>query len=565
MHDSFVAGSVQQTNIPDFVSTRDILKRIIVISLPLSFAQMAQFSISVFMFSVVGKLGVNELGGASIAYGLINATAFAFASGFCGALETVLSHTYGRDKKSKLYGIYTQRMFLMLMLIGLLLTPAILYMDRLLLRLGQDPVVVSFTGQFCRISVWGVFPAMLLELLRRYFACQHLNNPLSVNLIVSAAVFPLVLITLVHFFGFVGAPVSWCILMTFMSGGLLLYLHVTKLHKNTWGGWDDAAYRQWWPLLKLALPSMGMMFSEWIALDINNICSGFGTPEELAAFGITCEVSGLAWSFASGTFIAASVLVGNAIGREKPLLARRIAFCCLAVTIVIAIFNLTVTTLTKNHFPYFFTNDEKVVKIVHSLLNYFMVYHTFDIFQSCMMGILRGCGLQKIGAIVIAVVYSIVGVPLGVFLFLKTNFGVEALWFGPAVGVTCIGFPCYMYLLLHRIPWASLRPHEDGQELDVIEMEKDTHGDVILTMHSSSSHETRSSGSDGINEEGAGSHDHHHHHQHQHHSHATHHIKDDADEVFAGRLHDERRELSKTLTREDAWARQDGDIVVNGK
>lgn len=56
-------------------------------SIPLGFAGIAQFSTTTVLVAMVGKLvGVDELGATSLAFGLINATAFAFASGFCGAL-----------------------------------------------------------------------------------------------------------------------------------------------------------------------------------------------------------------------------------------------------------------------------------------------------------------------------------------------------------------------------------------------------------------------------------------------------------------------------------------------
>ncbi|RNE97593.1 membrane transporter protein [Trypanosoma conorhini] len=485
LNNSFVGGAAQHARVDESVSIWKILKRIILITVPLSFAQLAQFSINVSMIAVVGRLGVNELGGASIAYGLINATAFAFAAGFCGALETVLSHTYGRDPKSKLYGVYTQRMFLLLMIVGLLLSPVILFSDRILLFFGQNPDVIVFIGQFCRICVWGILPSMMLELLRRYFACQHLSTPLSVNLVLGAVLFPFLLIGCVHLWGFVGAPVGWCILMVLMSGGLLVYLMVTKKYKDTWGGWDDAAYRNWGPLLKLALPSMGMMLSEWVSLEINNIFSGFGTREELAAYGISFQLSSVCWAATSGAFIAGSVLVGNAIGEGKPMLARRMAFSCAGVGVCIALLNLCVVFLVRNLFPYLFTDDAKVVKIFHVLLPYFVVYHVFDAFQSCVMGILRGCGMQKLGAIMVLMVYSIVGVPLGVVIFLKTNFGVQALWLGPAVGVVGVGFPAYMYLLLRHIKWASLKPHTDKQELTNVIPEEDV--DSVVICNSSSS------------------------------------------------------------------------------
>ena len=43
------------------------------------------------------------------------------------------------------------------------------------------------------------------------------------------------------------------------------------------------------------------------------------------------------------------------------------------------------------------------------------------------MGVLRGCGLQVIGAMSIGLVYSVGGVPFGILIFFTTSFGVRAL------------------------------------------------------------------------------------------------------------------------------------------
>lgn len=101
-------------------------------SLPLGLAAVAQMSIGAVLVAMVGQMvGVVELGATSLAFGLINATAFSFAAGFSGALETVLSHSYGRDPTSKLYGVYAQRMLMLLLIISALLGPLIAFADTL--------------------------------------------------------------------------------------------------------------------------------------------------------------------------------------------------------------------------------------------------------------------------------------------------------------------------------------------------------------------------------------------------------------------------------------------------
>ncbi|KAK7201247.1 membrane transporter protein [Novymonas esmeraldas] len=445
-------------NTPSARLVLEVLKR----SIPLGLAAVAQMSISVVLVAMVGKMvGDTELGATSLACGLLNATAFSFAAGFSGALETVLSHSYGRDPTSKLYGVYGQRMSLMLLIIAAIVGPILAFSDSVLLAIGQNAQVAHFTGQFCRASLFGVYSVMVLEMMRRYFACQHLNSQLSINLIVGAVSFPFVLWACIKVFGFIGSAVAWVILMNCMPGSLLVYLVATGKYKKTWGGWEPTALTNWGPLLRLAFPSMAMMMSEWMSLEVNLIIAGYAPTDELAAFSIVYQCSGILWSMASGIFIEAAVLVGSALGQGKPRFARRCALLCIGLAMACAVVNLTLVALFQYHIPALFTDNAIVHALFRRMLRYFAVYHFFDCVQSSMMGVLRGCGLQSLGALTIALVYSVVGVPLGAVVFFTTSMGVEALWLGPSIGVSVVGFPLYCYLFLYHIKWDELQPRTD--------------------------------------------------------------------------------------------------------
>lgn len=454
--------SARSARIEEDVSYMRLMIEIIKMSVPLGLASAAQNSVGVVMTAMVGRLvGVVQLGATSLACGLLNATAFSFAAGFCGALETVLSHSYGRDPNSKLYGVYAQRMVLMLLIIALFVGPLLAFSDSLLVAMKFNAEIAHYTGQYCRIALFGVVPVMMLELLRRYFACQHFNTQLSINLMTGAGIFPFFLWIFISIFGFLGAPIAWVLVVTLMPTSLLVYLVYTGQYKKTWGGWDPSAFSNWRPLLKLAFPSMAMMMSEWMSLEINSIMAAYASPVDLAAFSIVYQTSGLFWSLASGVFIEAAVLVGNALGRGRTQYARRCAFVCIQIAMMFAVFNLVVNLLFRYQIASLFSSDEAVQKKYVSLIKFFMVYHFFDCIQSCMMGVLRGCGMQSVGAIAIALVYSVVGVPLGAILFFKGGFGVEALWIGPGTGVSVVGFPLYCYIFFYHIKWDALEPREE--------------------------------------------------------------------------------------------------------
>merc|ERR1712117_769312 len=53
-----------------------------------------------------------------------------------------------------------------------------------------------------------------------------------------------------------------------------------------------------------------------------------------------------------------------------------------------------------------------------------------------LLGVLRGAGLQKWGAIALAVSFYIIGLPLSAFLGLYAKFELLGIWMGNAIGLT---------------------------------------------------------------------------------------------------------------------------------
>ncbi|KAG5491253.1 hypothetical protein JIQ42_01151 [Leishmania sp. Namibia] len=475
------------------ISTMDIVKKFFFVGYPLTLSSLAQFSLNLTIILLIGRLlGLEAMGGTSLALGLVNATGFAFGAGLCGALETVLSHSFGsfRQEEEKrlarakevaaragipmeplapytlyMYGIYAQRMTLILIVAAVPLGFVLCFADGLLTAVGESASVVHYTGRWCRWAVFGIPAAMAFQLIQRYYSCQHLTKPLPVALVSAAVANPILQFIFVKLFGFSGSPIAWLIMMTGTVAGLIFYLRYTGQHKLTWGGWDIGCTRNLGSLAKIALPSMGMMLSEWVALEVNALMGGYGTPAELGAYTITLQVFGVMWSMGSGVMILTSVFVGNAIGESKPLLARRIAFTAFGVVSCIAAFDVTVCLLMESFIPSFFVKADEVdavAAIYRELMWLVMPYHFFDVFQSTVMGALRGCELQKLGAAIITVAFCVVGVPLSFLLFFYFKIGIKALWIGPFTGVSVVGTPLYIYILLWYIKWEDLKPHTEN-------------------------------------------------------------------------------------------------------
>jgi MATE family multidrug resistance protein len=450
-------------------TTGEAISSLIKLAAPLCASQVAQSLIGSVCVMFAGRFGVAPLGGVGMGISIMNATGYAFGSGFCGALETLLSHSYGRNPSSKKYGTHAQRMVLLLLMLSIPLGALLCFIDVVLLALGIHGDVVFFTTVFIRMTVFGLVPMMLVEVQRRYLACQHLSKPVSGSVVTAALALPLlIMIFLNHPFdlGFLAIPSGWVCVMILMNLGLLGYLYFTGKYKETWGGWSRSALRHWGPMLHLGLPSLGMTFAEWSTMEVLTVLGGFNPPDEYAAYAISVQVVIIIWNIPAGIYSGIAVLIGNSIGAGQNMAARKHAIVSIGVVFCITLTNVTTLWILGRRVAMLFTMDEVVLRHYEHLLPFFTLWHMTDTFQSNMLGILRGAGMQDRGAWMIFTVMMVCGVPLSVLMGFKLGMGPAGLWCGIFLSVLCIGVPLYTWSFAGT-DWQSLRAH--GEDPVVLE------------------------------------------------------------------------------------------------
>ena len=88
---------------------------------------------------------------------------------------------------------------------------------------------------------------------------------------------------------------------------------------------DRDAFRDWGNYLRVSLPSMAMLCSEWWAFEVIFILAGILGVLELGALSICLNVHSLLYRLPLGVTEATSALIGNSIGADNVRLAYRFA------------------------------------------------------------------------------------------------------------------------------------------------------------------------------------------------------------------------------------------------
>ena len=456
-------------------STTDALIDLARLAAPLCVSQIAWGLINSMCVIAAGAVGVAQLGGVAMGFSLMNSTGYAFGSGLCGALETLLSHSYGRDPQSRKYGTHTQRMILLLLCISIPLAALLCYIDVLLGAAGMDASIVFYTTSFVRITVFGLVPMLLLEVQRRYLTCQCVSTPVSVSILVAAAALPLFLAayraSMFNMMGLAAIGWAWVSTLCLVNVCLFGYTVATGMYKQSWGGWNRDALRRWGPMLHLGVPSLLMTVAEWGCMEMMSLVGGFNPPIEYAAFSISVQLVVFAWNSCAGFYTAVSVLIGNSIGAGRNLAARKYAITSMAMVFCITLINVATMWCLGRRIPMLFTSSEDVIVQYERLLPFVLCWHMVDTFQSNMLGILRGTGMLQRGAQIINMAMNLCGLPLGVVLCFKVGMGAGGLWLGMFLGVFVVGVPQYLWSMAYT-DWHAIKAH--GEDPAVL-LEEDNH------------------------------------------------------------------------------------------
>uniref|UniRef100_A0A8C9AJ36 Solute carrier family 47 member 1 n=1 Tax=Prolemur simus TaxID=1328070 RepID=A0A8C9AJ36_PROSS len=189
-------------------------------------------------------------------------------------------------------------------------------------------------------------------------------------------------------------------------------------------GWSLECLQDWASFLHLAVPSMLMLCIEWWAYEVGSFLSGILGMVELGAQSIVYELAVIVYMIPSGFSVAASVRVGNALGAGNIHQAKTSTAVALLITALFAVIFCVLLLGCEDLVGYIFTTDRDIIDLVAQVVPIYAVSHLFEALACTCGGILRGSGNQKIGAIVNAIGYYVVGLPIGIALMFATKLGV---------------------------------------------------------------------------------------------------------------------------------------------
>lgn len=207
-------------------------------------------------------------------------------------------------------------------------------------------------------------------------------------------------------------------------------------------------------MLRLAVPGVIMVASEWGAFEITSLAASYIGVSALAAQSILNTTASILFQAPFAVSVAVSTRVGNLIGGKLGRVAKISCDVGLFMACGIAIFSAVGLYLLRTHWGYLFTDDVEVVHLVSDLMALLSFFEIFDCLGAIAGGILRGMGRQSVGAFVNVPCYYIIGLPIGIALTFKAGLGLYGIWIGMLIALILVAGVEIFFIL--RTDWDEL-------------------------------------------------------------------------------------------------------------
>lgn len=439
-------------------------RAMLALGVPIVGSQVGTMLISTTDTIMLGWYGISELAAGALATQMFFIT-LTFGTGFGYAVVPLVAQAVGAGdqiagRRVVKMGIWTAVMF------GLSMMPILWFAEEILLAFGQDPGISALAGGYMKIAQWSMLPVLLWMTLRGFLSA--IERAAAVFWVTVIGTLINAILNWVFIFGNLGAPemgMNGAAIATlgtnFLIFGLLLsyatfepaaakYKIWLKFWKPDWQAFGDVA--------RLGFPIALIVTSEVAIFNLATLFVGWMGIVPLAAHGIALQLTSLAFMVPIGLAQAATVRIGNAVGRGSRTDLIRAANVAFVICLLFAAFSSSLFFFVPGHLIGLFLDDTQAQSkdvIISALPILYIVaaYQFFDGIQAVAAGLLRGLK-DRVGTTIIALFsYWMVGLLLAYALGVGRGVGVVGIWIGLAVGlaVASILMTAWFYRLVHRV------------------------------------------------------------------------------------------------------------------
>ncbi len=421
---------------------RDEVRAQLRLALPVIVVQVGLVAMGVVDAAFMGRVSAAEFAAVSLGHSY-TFVFLGFGMGTLAALDPIVSQAWGARELDAISRAL-QRAVLLALGLAALVSACILPAERFFEWMGEPPAVVPLATRFARISIAGIPAFLVFVALRQALQAMHCLRPLVFAILLANALNAFLDWVLIG--GRLGAPAlgsagcAWATVIARWTMVLLLPLAAReRLVPHLWplaGRLIDL--RALGRMLRIGIP-IGLSF----ALEIGAFATvlflmGSLGEVELAGHQVALSLASTSFMVPLAISMAASVRVGNEIGRGDPGAVRRACEVALVGGAGTMLASAALFLILPGPLARLFTRLPDVLAMAVTLIPIAGLFQVFDGLQGVALGCLRGMADTRVPFLIHLAGFWGLAVPLSSHLAFERGLGARGLWWGLVFGLLAV-------------------------------------------------------------------------------------------------------------------------------
>lgn len=435
---------------------------------PMALTQLGQIAMMTTDLALLGRLGDKVMAAASLAHTILFAM-FVVGAGLVSAVAPLAAQAFGARDPQAVRAALRVGLWISAF-VAVPVTVLTLFGYEMLVFLGQEDEAARLAAHYLQGLAWSLAPGWAFIAIRGFMGA--VNRPEPALTIMFAAVPVNALLAYGLIYGAFGLPrldlLGAGLATTIVSFAMLaaaLWVCATqrpfrkyRVLGHFWR-WDGALLRR---LMVIGLPISATFFLEYGLFGGASLLVGMIGVTELAAHQVALQTVSVIFMAQFGISMAATVRVGQALGRGDMGSARRAGFIALGLALAFMCAATLLIALTRDLIPQVFlgfgSSSSGALTLASTLLLVAAGFFVFDGLQTVAAGALRGLNDTRVTFFFALVSFWAIGFPAAWWLGFSTGLGTVGVWIGLTLSLVV-----YAALLVWRFERLTRRAGQDGE------------------------------------------------------------------------------------------------------
>jgi MATE family multidrug resistance protein len=423
------------------------------LAVPIALTQLGQIAMMTTDLAFVGRLGDAALAAAALAH-TVFFVSFTFGMGLVSAVAPLAAQAFGARnprlvRRSLRVGLWAA------LLISLPMMALPFRGEQILLALGQSPPAAHLAQQYLFGLAWSILPGLWFLAIRGFMSA--INRPEPILWITLAAIPANALLVYLLLYGEWGLPR----LGLFGAGLATSIVNAAMFVAGLWFAARHRPFRKYYILGHIWRIDWGLMrqlvvvggpisvafLLEYGMFGAAGLLMGLIGTTALAAHQIALQVAAILFMVPFGIGMAATVRVGNAVGRGNAPAVKRAGLVATGLGIVFMSAMTLVVIASRFGIAGIFLGEgtNAATELTATLLLVGSTFFVADGIQTVAAGSLRGMNDTRIPLLFATISYWLIGFTCACVLGFWTPLGAVGVW----IGLSC-GTAVYAVLLVLR-------------------------------------------------------------------------------------------------------------------